>query len=101
MNDSQEAIGFDSPEEVVFELTQDVISAKKQIKDIKKLLLESEEASADFKELAMIDPDHEERTRWQQALEKSIKLQGMYKARIGTLEDALVVLEKTILRLKT
>lgn len=101
MNDDPARSDFDSPEEAIFELTQDVLSARRQIESLQKILSETEAGEAGYREMIEIDPDERETKRWQRALERSLNLQEMCTARIAKLEQALMVLEQGIHRLKT
>lgn len=101
MNDDPSRSDFDSPEEAIFELTQDVLSAKRQIESLQKILSETEAGEAGYREMLEIDLDRNEQKRWQEALERSLNLQDMCKARIAKLENALIVLEQGIRSLKT
>lgn len=101
MNDDPTRSDFDSEEEAVFEMSQDIVSAKRQIQSNTKLLSDAESRAALYKELADTSIEETDTLKWRNALSESHILQDMLRARIAKLENALSVLEKAVRQLQT
>lgn len=88
--------GMLAAEEFLFEISQDKLSAQRQISTNKKLLAEAEASDENFKICIELAETASERERWERNLEDSIELQMILKKRITVLEKALLTFEKAV-----